>query len=63
MTNYDQIKAMSAEDMAVCFSKFSQCDNCLARDFCDKINSRDDDSVMMSCSQRFKQWLESEVSE
>ena len=63
VTQFDRIKAMSVGDMAVCFSKFSQCDNCLARDFCDKINNRDDDSVMMSCSQRFKQWLESEVSE
>ena len=62
-TNYERIKAMSVEEMAVCFSKFSQCDNCLAGDFCDKINNRDDESVMMSCSQRFKQWLEQEVSE
>lgn len=60
MTNCDRIKSMSVDEMAVCFSKFLQCDNCLARDFCDKINSCDDVSVMMSCSQRFKKWLESE---
>ena len=62
MTNYDRIKAISVEEMAVYFFKFLQCDNCVAEDFFNKINSRDDDLVMMSCSQRFKQWLESEVS-
>ncbi len=60
-TNYDRINTMNIDKLAVYFSKFSQCDDCPARDFCDKINNRDDDSVMMSCSQRFKQWLESEV--
>lgn len=60
MTNYERIKNMSVDEMAVCFSKFSQCDNCLAEDFCNKINNRDDDSVMMSCEQRLKEWIESE---
>lgn len=63
VTQFDCIKAMNIDEMADCFSKFTQCDDCPARDFCNKINSRDDDLVMMSCSQRFKQWLESEVSE
>ena len=61
MTNYERIKNMSIEEMADCFSKFLQCDNCIAEDFCNKINNRDDELVMMNCEQRLKVFLESEV--
>ena len=61
MTNYERLKSMNIEKMAACFSKFSQCDNCIAEDFCNKINNRDDELVMMNCEQRLKKYLESEV--
>ena len=63
MTNYERIKSMNIEEMAACFSKFSQCDNCIAEGFCNKINNRDDETVRMSCEQRFEEFLESEVKE
>lgn len=62
MTNYERIKNMSIEQLANCISKFAQCDNCLAEEFCNKINNCDiDNLVIMSCEQRLKKWLESEV--
>lgn len=61
MTNYERIKNMSVEEIAVYFSKFSQCGNCPAEDVCNKISNSDDNSVLISCGQRMKEWFESEV--
>lgn len=56
MTNFEKIKAMSAEKFADTMVDFISCGYCPAADMCE--DSRD-----KSCLEILTEWLESEVEE
>ena len=55
MNNYERIKGMNLDEMALYLKKHIDCPCCPARDFCDCDNN--------FCFRAFKKYLESEASE
>jgi len=61
MTNYEKIKSMSIEEMAVAFDENSCCGFCAYKKICAKSSALFID--LKKCQERIKEWLESEVIE
>ena len=61
MTNYDRIKQMTIDEMAIEISCAGECNYCIAQNRCDRLPS--DVVATIPCRELVKQWLESEAEE
>ena len=60
MNNFEFIKTRTKEEMVYLFTKDIKCENCLARDFCLELHSKED-SKHISCGETFLMWLDQDI--
>lgn len=61
-TNFERIRNMTIEEMAAYHARNITCNRCEARVMC-KERHTDKEFIKLNCVDRFKIWLESEVSD